>query len=104
MQSELIEDLLDVSRILQGKLSLNATPINMASTIRAALETVRLPAGVKSIGIEQGGQISAIALTAYAGDFNQQQALDAGFQRHIAKPVELDELLGGIVNLVRRTE
>ncbi|WP_445171262.1 PAS domain S-box protein [Microcoleus sp.] len=52
LQSELIEDLLDVSRILQGKLSLNATPINLASTIRAALETVRLAAGAKSIGIE----------------------------------------------------
>ena len=50
LQSELIEDLLDVSRILQGKLSLNATPINLASTIRAALETVRLAAGPNPLG------------------------------------------------------
>ena len=49
--TELIEDLLDVSRILQGKLSLNATAINLASTIRSAIKTV--PAGLaKSIGIE----------------------------------------------------
>ncbi len=52
LQSELIEDLLDVSRILQGKLSLNVTPINLASTIRAAIETVRLAAEAKSIQVE----------------------------------------------------
>jgi len=58
---------------------------------------------VRALPPEQGGQIPAIALTAYAGDFNQQQALDAGFQRHIAKPVEPEELIGAIVNLVRPT-
>ncbi|MBD2101370.1 PAS domain S-box protein [Leptolyngbya sp. FACHB-261] len=52
LQSELIEDLLDVSRILQGKLSLNVTPINLAATIRAALETVRLAAEAKAIEVE----------------------------------------------------
>jgi PAS domain S-box-containing protein len=59
---------------------------------------------VRALPPEQGGQIPAIALTAYAGDFNQQQALDAGFQRHIAKPVEPEELIGAIVNLVRGTQ
>jgi CheY-like chemotaxis protein len=59
---------------------------------------------VRALPPEQGGQIPAIALTAYAGAFNQQQALDAGFQRHIAKPVEPDELIGAIVNLVRPTQ
>jgi PAS domain S-box-containing protein len=52
LQSELIEDLLDVSRILQGKLSLNVAPVNLASTIRAAMETVRLAAEAKSITVE----------------------------------------------------
>jgi PAS domain S-box-containing protein len=52
LQSELIEDLLDVSRILQGKLSLNAYPINLADTIRAAMETVRLAAEAKMIQVE----------------------------------------------------
>ncbi|MCG6138280.1 MAG: ATP-binding protein [Nostoc sp. LLA-1] len=52
LQSELIEDLLDISRILQGKLSLNVSPVNLASTIQAALETVRLAADAKSITIE----------------------------------------------------
>ncbi|MBD2296284.1 response regulator [Anabaena sphaerica FACHB-251] len=52
LQSELIEDLLDVSRILQGKLSLTVSPINLALTIKAAIETVRLAAEAKSIQIE----------------------------------------------------
>ncbi|MBD2080749.1 PAS domain S-box protein [Leptolyngbya sp. FACHB-17] len=52
LQSELIEDLLDVSRILQGKLSLSVHPIPLASTIRAAIETVQLAAEAKSITIE----------------------------------------------------
>lgn len=51
LQSELIEDLLDVSRILRGKLSLNVAPVNLASIIRAAMETVRLAAETKSIQI-----------------------------------------------------
>ncbi len=52
LQAELIEDLLDISRILQGKLSLNLCPLNLAITIAAAMETVRLAAEDKSIEIE----------------------------------------------------
>ncbi|MBD1848134.1 PAS domain S-box protein [Cyanobacteria bacterium FACHB-63] len=51
LQAELIEDLLDVSRILRGKLSLNVSPVDLTSTIQAALETVRLSAEAKSIQI-----------------------------------------------------
>ncbi len=52
LQSELIEDLLDVSRILQGKLSLNVSPVDLVPTIQAAMETVRLAAQAKSIEIQ----------------------------------------------------
>lgn len=52
LQTQLIEELLDVSRILRGKLSLNPSPVNLQSTIEAALETVRLTASAKSIQIE----------------------------------------------------
>ncbi|MGB8688282.1 MAG: ATP-binding protein [Microcoleus sp.] len=57
---------------------------------------------VRALPPEQGGQIPAIALTAYAGDFNEKQALAAGFQRHVAKPVEPNELVKAIVTLLRR--
>jgi signal transduction histidine kinase/ActR/RegA family two-component response regulator len=50
---------------------------------------------------EQGGMIPAIALTAYAGEINQQQALAAGFGMHISKPVEPEELVKAIAHLLR---
>jgi PAS domain S-box-containing protein len=49
LQAELIQDLLDVSRILQGKLTLNVTTVNLESTILEASETVRLAAQAKTI-------------------------------------------------------
>ncbi|MCC5637333.1 PAS domain S-box protein [Nostoc sp. CHAB 5844] len=51
---------------------------------------------------QQGGNVSAIALTAYAGEINQQQALTAGFQMHIPKPVDPDALVRAIATLVNR--
>jgi CheY-like chemotaxis protein len=50
---------------------------------------------------QQGGQTPAIALTAYVGEINQQQALAAGFQRHLAKPVEPEALVKVIADLTR---
>ncbi|HEY9707400.1 MAG TPA: response regulator, partial [Oculatellaceae cyanobacterium] len=55
---------------------------------------------IRQLSPEQGGQIRAIALTAYAGEANQQQALAAGFQRHIAKPVEPETLVQTIEQLL----
>ncbi|ABA19988.1 PAS/PAC sensor hybrid histidine kinase [Trichormus variabilis ATCC 29413] len=52
LQAQLIEDLLDVSRILQGKMTLNVAPVNLAATITAALETVQLAAEAKNIHIQ----------------------------------------------------
>ncbi|MEH2107822.1 hybrid sensor histidine kinase/response regulator [Nostoc sp.] len=49
---------------------------------------------------EQGGEIPAIALTAYAGETDQQQALAAGFQHHISKPIELEVLIEAILTIV----
>lgn len=48
-QEQLIEDILDVSRIIHGKLSLNICPVNLLSVIRAALDTVHLQAEAKNI-------------------------------------------------------
>jgi CheY-like chemotaxis protein len=41
--------------------------------------------------------MGAIALTAYAAEYDQKQALQAGFQQHLAKPVEPEELAQAIV-------
>ncbi len=51
LQAQLIDDLLDISRILRGKLSVNAIPLDLAEIARAAIETVSLAATAKSIEI-----------------------------------------------------
>jgi len=70
LQIQLIEDLLDVSRILRGKLSLNVCPVAVSTTIEAAMETVRLAAQAKSIQIETVLD-SSVGLV--AGDPNRLQ-------------------------------
>jgi len=55
---------------------------------------------IRSLPPEQGGQIPAIALTAYAGETDHQQILKAGFQRHVTKPVEPAQLAAVIADLV----
>ncbi|MBD2080747.1 PAS domain S-box protein [Leptolyngbya sp. FACHB-17] len=51
---------------------------------------------------EAGGGIPAIALTAYAGEYDRQQALSSGFQRHISKPVDPENLVKAIVEIVNQ--
>ncbi|HEV8071850.1 MAG TPA: PAS domain S-box protein [Planctomycetaceae bacterium] len=51
-QKQLIEDLLDMSRIISGKLRLDLQQIEPATVIEAAVETIRPTAGVKDIRIE----------------------------------------------------
>jgi PAS domain S-box-containing protein len=55
---------------------------------------------VRALPPEQGGTIPAIALTAYAGEINQQQALSVGFQHHVPKPVEPEVLIQAIASLL----
>ena len=55
---------------------------------------------IRALPPEKGGQIPAIALTAYAGDFNQQQALKAGFQQHLSKPVDPEALVRAIIRVL----
>ena len=42
---------------------------------------------VRLLPLDRGGQVPAIALSAYAGAEDRRRALLAGFQRHIPKPV-----------------
>jgi CheY-like chemotaxis protein/two-component sensor histidine kinase len=56
---------------------------------------------IRSLPPLQGGDIQAIALTAYAGEINQQQILQAGFQKHLTKPIEPVKLAMVIASLVK---
>jgi hypothetical protein len=44
-------------------------------------------------------EIPALALTAYASDSDRDRVLEAGFQMHLSKPVESDELVRAIASL-----
>ncbi len=55
---------------------------------------------IRAMQSKQSSQIKAIALTAYAGEINQQQALAVGFEHHIAKPVDPDQLVQALINLL----
>jgi len=72
LQTRLIEDLLDISRIIQGKLTLNIEPVNLISTIEAAIETMRLAATVKCIAVEFSFDST---LGEVAGDSNRLQQI-----------------------------
>ncbi len=52
LQTQLVCDLLDISRIIQGKIALNVTQVNLAQSITGAIETMHLAAQSKSIQIE----------------------------------------------------
>jgi PAS domain S-box-containing protein len=51
-QSQLIEDLLDVSRIISGKFRLKAQPLEVAAVIEAAIDSVRPAVDAKGIRLE----------------------------------------------------
>jgi CheY-like chemotaxis protein len=55
---------------------------------------------VRSLPVDRGGAVPAIALTAHAGVENASDAIRSGFQLHVSKPVELGELVGLMRELV----
>jgi PAS domain S-box-containing protein len=55
---------------------------------------------VRAWNAEQGEKVPAIALTAFASKCDSQQALEAGFQMHLSKPVNPEELVAAIAQLV----
>jgi PAS domain S-box-containing protein len=58
---------------------------------------------VRALGRERGGNIAALALTAYARAEDRVRAVLAGFQMYISKPVEAVELVAMVASLAGRT-
>jgi hypothetical protein len=51
---------------------------------------------------EEGGRVPALALTAYASAEDRRRAVAAGYQRHLAKPVDPADLVEAVTELVDR--
>jgi len=58
---------------------------------------------IRALPTERGGRTPAIALTAYARSEDAQRAFAAGYQMHLAKPVELAQLATVVANLGGRS-
>lgn len=55
---------------------------------------------VRALELKRGGCILAIALTAYSREKDRQQAIAAGFQMHLSKPIDIEELVDAIASLL----
>jgi CheY-like chemotaxis protein len=58
---------------------------------------------IRSLPSESGGRTPAVALTAYAREEDAHRAFAAGYQIHLAKPVEPVELATVVANLGGRS-
>jgi signal transduction histidine kinase/CheY-like chemotaxis protein len=58
---------------------------------------------VRALGPAQGGDVPALALTAYARPEDRASALRSGFQQHAVKPVEPGALFALVASLARRS-
>ncbi|MBD2525402.1 chemotaxis protein CheB [Nostoc sp. FACHB-133] len=57
---------------------------------------------IRELEAEAGGQIPAAAISAYVTEQERSRAIDAGFQMHLAKPIELTQLVLMIAKLIGR--
>ena len=119
----IVEDEADTADFLERFLAAHGASVVSAGTASEAL--VRLPESqadilVSDIGLPEtdgyellhrirqteagaGGGIPAIALTAYARAEDRARAFRAGYQAHIAKPVEPAELVAAIARIAQRS-
>ncbi len=71
VQAQLIDDLLDVSRIVSGKLNLDVRPLDICSVTRAAINVVRPAADAKGITLDYAAEPGLGAISADSGRMHQ---------------------------------
>jgi light-regulated signal transduction histidine kinase (bacteriophytochrome)/ActR/RegA family two-component response regulator len=72
LQSQMIEDLLDVSRIVSGKIRLDLQPVDLSAVVRAAVDTVRPAADAKGVRLEAlVDPLTGVTVTGDAGRLQQ---------------------------------
>jgi CheY-like chemotaxis protein/anti-sigma regulatory factor (Ser/Thr protein kinase) len=117
-----VDDEPDTRELLKVGLEQCGAHVTVAGSAAEALEAIRtavpdllisdigmpdkdgyeLIRSVRELPAEVGGKLPAIALTAYARVEDRMQALRAGYQMHVPKPVELAELVAVAASLVQR--
>jgi PAS domain S-box-containing protein len=74
-QNAIINDLLDMSRIISGRLPLNRRPVKVQATIEAAMDSIRPSAQAKGIDVETSIDPTARAASLLADPERLQQIL-----------------------------
>jgi len=59
---------------------------------------------LRALGVEGGGSVPALALTALATDDDRQRSLAAGFQMHLTKPVDIERLSDAVIDLAAQPQ
>jgi CheY-like chemotaxis protein len=54
---------------------------------------------VRVLGADEGGRTPALAVTAYASRADRTRALEAGFDGHFAKPIDIDSLVQTLLDI-----
>ena len=96
-QAQLIEDLLDMSRIITGKLKLNIAPVKMLSVINSAIDSVQLAADSKDIKLEVAVEDSVGKIM---GDANRLQQVVWNLLSNAIKFTPI----GGLVKICLRND
>jgi two-component system CheB/CheR fusion protein len=119
-----VDDEDDTRDLLREVLARCGAEVTVAATARAALEALEhagfdvlvsdivmpdedgydLIRKVRALDAEHGGQIPALAVTAYARSEDRTQAIAAGYQQHAAKPIEPADLAAAVATLAGRTQ
>jgi len=119
-----VEDEADTRELLRTILAQCGAQVSVTANAREALETlahatfdvlvsdIRMPGEdgyallrkVRALDAERGGQIPALALTAYTRIEDREAALSAGYQQHAAKPIEPAELAAAVATLAASTK
>jgi PAS domain S-box-containing protein len=114
-------DCLDIVRLILEKQGASVTAASSGAAALELLQTRTFHALVSDIGMpemdgytfiaalrrlpsHQGGQLPAIALTAFARTEDRRKAMTAGFDTFISKPVDQGELLAAIFRSVSRSK
>ncbi len=111
------EDSREMLRIMFEQNNIEVFPVDSTAKALEIIEQIRPDVLISDIGLpgedgfelirkirrlapEQGGLTPAVALTGYASLQDRSLALDVGYQEHLSKPVDIDELLDLVRKLV----
>ncbi|PLZ98513.1 hybrid sensor histidine kinase/response regulator [Fischerella thermalis CCMEE 5268] len=92
LQAQLIEDILDVSRIMRGKLTLNICPVNLVNLTATVVNSIRLEAEAKKIQLEYLVELNETENTATQRRDDTENKEDVGMRRH-PDTTNTDEIL-----------